>query len=130
MTGPARGVTFDTGALIALERDAASLVAVLQRIVERDLPVAVPAGVLAQAWRGGRGKQVPLARFLNNDRVTIVALDETTARAAGVLCGIADHDDVVDASVVICARERGHVIVTSDRHDITKLDRTATIIDV
>src|SRR4051794_26467805 len=64
----------------------------------------VPAGVVGQAWRQGSG-QALLARLLSDPVVEVVPLDLITARAAGVLCGKAGHPDVIDASVVVCARE-------------------------
>jgi hypothetical protein len=36
-----------------------------------------------------------------------VSLDDARARAAGQLCGVTGTSDVVDASVVLCAKRRG-----------------------
>jgi hypothetical protein len=129
-TGPVTGLTLDTGALIAIERGNEQVRALLRRALAHDLGLAVPAGVVGQAWRGGAGAQVPLARLLADPKVHTVALDGAAARAAGVLCGTAGHPDVIDASVVICARERGHSIVTSDPDDMAKLDHAAHLIKV
>ena len=85
------------------------------------LSLAVPAGVLAQAWRGGP-LQALLARFLRLPMVEVVPLDEQAARAAGVLCGQAGSEDVIDASVVVCALLRHDVVVTSDPDDLRRLD--------
>ena len=54
--------------------------------------------------------------------VDVVALDDRTARAVGPLCGAADVADVVDASVVLCARERRQRVVTSDPDDRRRID--------
>ncbi|MGH8930313.1 MAG: PIN domain-containing protein [Egibacteraceae bacterium] len=115
------GLTLDTGALIAIERADRRMQALLDEAGAIDASIAVPAGVIAQAWRGS-ARQARLARFLALPTVTAVALDEPEARAAGVLCGRASSDDVVDASVVICARSRGHAVVTSDPRDLAALD--------
>jgi len=116
------GVTFDAGALIGIEHGSRRIQALLERAAERKLPIAVPAGVVGQVWRGG-SRQARLARFLALNQVTVVPLDALRARAAGVICARAGTSDVVDASVVLCAREHGHrTVVTSDPEDLSKLD--------
>jgi predicted nucleic acid-binding protein len=82
---------------------------------------------VGQAWRNGR-VQVTLARFLRSEEVEIVPLDDQLARSCGELCGAASASDVVDASVVIVARERQDLIVTSDPGDIRRLDPAARIV--
>lgn len=123
------GVTFDTGALIAIERGDRRLQALLREASAAHAEIAVPAGVIAQAWRGSR-RQARLARFLDLDEVTAVVLDVPEARAAGALCGLTDTADVIDASVVICARTRGHSVVTGDPDDLSELDPTLALLVV
>lgn len=123
------GLTLDAGALIAFERNDRTIVALLARALELEYSLAVPAGVVGQAWRDGR-RQARLARLLGSPDVEVEALDDERARAAGQLCGIARHGDVIDASVVICARQRGHRVVTSDPSDIRRLDAKLPIIVV
>ncbi len=123
------GVTLDTGALIAIERGDRRLQALLDEAGAIDAAIAVPAGVIAQAWRGSE-RQARLARFLSLGNVTAVALDEPAARAAGSLCGLTGSADIVDASVVICARERGHAVITADKHDLRALDGQLALIAV
>jgi predicted nucleic acid-binding protein len=115
------GVTLDTGALIAIERGDRRLQALLVEAAATDAELAVPAGVVAQAWRGS-SRQARLARFLKLAIVTVVPLDEPDARAAGILCGRAGTADVIDASVVVCARTRDHAVVTADPDDLAALD--------
>ncbi|MBA3860532.1 MAG: PIN domain nuclease [Actinomycetota bacterium] len=115
------GVTLDTGALIAIDRGDRRLQALLDEAGAAGAELAVPAGVIAQAWRGS-ARQARLARFLALSTVTVVALDEPEARASGTLCGRAGTADVVDASIVICARARGHAVVTGDPQDLAALD--------
>jgi hypothetical protein len=115
------GVTFDAGALIAFEKNDRRVVAVVARALERRLRVAVPAGVVGQVWRDGR-RQATLVRLLRSEIVEVEALDDTKARAAGQLCGVTGTADVIDASVVLCARARGHVVMTSDVDDLRRLD--------
>jgi hypothetical protein len=46
------GVTLDAGALIAFEASDGRMRALVRLTHERNLPVVIPAGVLAQVWRG------------------------------------------------------------------------------
>jgi len=57
-----------------------------------------------------------------------VVLDEPEARATVALCGAAGTSDVVDAAVVICARARGHAVLTGDPDDLAALDPTLHLI--
>jgi hypothetical protein len=115
------GLTLDAGALIAFERNDRAVVAILARALELNLRLAVPAGVVGQVWRDGR-RQARLARLLGSRIAEIEPLDDQRARAAGQLCGFAGTADVIDASVVLCARVRRHGVLTSDPEDLLRLD--------
>ena len=128
-TGAAAGIVLDAGALIALDRGDKRMIALLQRALVQGRQFRVPAGVVGQVWRDGR-VQVNLARFLRSEEVTIIPLDEQLARSCGELCGAANSPDVIDASVVIIARERRDPIVTSDPVDLRRLDPAAQVIPV
>ena len=128
-TRTATGIVLDPGALIALERGDKRMIALLHWALTQSRAFRVPAGVVGQAWRNGR-VQVTLARFLRSEEVEIVPLDEQLARSCGELCGAASASDVIDASVVIVARERQDLIVTSDPGDLRRLDPAAQIITV
>jgi len=119
----------DAGALIALDRGDKRMIALLQRALAQGRSFRVPAGVVGQAWRDGR-VQVTLARFLRSEEVEVIPLDEELARSCGELCGASNTSDIVDASVVILARERRDVIVTSDPNDLRRLDPSAQIISI
>jgi predicted nucleic acid-binding protein len=123
------GLTLDAGALIAFERNDRPTVALVARSLVHGHTLAVPAGVVAQVWRDGR-RQVRLARLLSAGEVDIVVLDDQRAREAGQLCGVRGTHDIVDASVVLCARARRHRIVTSDPDDLKRLDPDAMMIAV
>jgi predicted nucleic acid-binding protein len=123
------GIVLDTGALIALDRGDKRMIALLDRALSQGRAFRVPAGVVGQAWRDGR-LQVTLARFLRSEEVEIVPLDEHLARSCGELCAAANLPDVIDASVVIIARERRDPIVTSDPKDLQRLDPRAQIIPI
>ena len=123
------GITLDTGALIAFDRGDKRMIALLDRALAKGLVFRVPSGVVAQAWRNGR-VQATLARFLRSDEVEILPLDEHLARSCGELCGATNTSDVIDASVVILAKERQDQIVTSDPTNLRRLDPAAEIIAV
>jgi len=116
------GVTYDTGALIAAERDDRRMWALHAAFLSREVEPVVPAPVLAEAWRGG-ARQAKLARLLA--LCAVEALDSVAARRVGVLAGRADHDDIVDVAVVEGAIRRGDAIVTADRGHLEKIATAA-----
>ncbi len=111
------GITYDTGALIAAERSDDRLWRLHRRALERGIVPSVPAGVLAQGWRGG--PQPQMSRFLAGCRVE--DLDEPRARSAGAACGLSETSDIVDAAVVVGAAARDDLVVTSDASDLSRL---------
>ena len=122
-------MTLDAGALIAFERADRKAVALIARARERHEPLSVPAGVVGQVWRDSR-RQARLASLLGSEAVEVLALDDYGARAAGQLCGTAGTTDVIDATVVLCARARGDRVATSDPDDMRRLDPTLALIVV
>lgn len=114
-------IIYDAGALVAAERNVRPLWALHDASLRRELTPIVPAGVLAQVWRGG--PQANLSRLLAGCRVT--PLDESLARAAGSLCGQAGTSDVVDASVVVLAHAMHAPVVTGDADDLNALASAA-----
>lgn len=128
-TRTAARIVLDAGALIALDRGDKRMIALLDRALAQGLAFRVPAGVVGQAWRDGR-VQITLLRFLRGEEVEIISLDEQLARSCGELCGAAHSADIVDASVVILARERRDPIITSDPNDLRRLDPAAQIIPI
>lgn len=112
------GVTYGTGALIAAERNDRRMWALHAGFLALETAPTVPAAVLVEAWRGGAG-QASLARLLALCKVD--DLEDRGARDAGALLGAAGGGNVVDATVVRGALDRGDVVVTSDEEDITML---------
>lgn len=124
------GLTLDTGALIAFDRPASALLT-QGRLVEtlrRGGSICIPAGVIAQAWRGPR--QVRLARLIRSTDVDVAVMTLNVARAVGQLCASSGHVDVVDVHVVLCARQRNHAVVTSDPDDLARVDPGLPLIRV
>ena len=105
------GYTYDTGALIAAERDDWRMRRIHQLAIGQSSAPTVPAGVLAEAWRGG--PQPRLSRLLKS--CDIEPLTETQARAVGALIARSGLPDPVDVAVVEGAvRRRDAAIVTSN----------------
>jgi len=114
-------VVLDAGALIAFERGNARMRALVREALKNGARLIIPAGVLAQAWRGD-ARQAPLRALTKGPTTVVPPLDEVLAEAAGVLCGRAGTSDVIDASVVLVARRERAVVVTSDVDDLHRLD--------
>lgn len=114
-------LVMDAGPLIRLDRGNEHMRAVVRSAVESGRPVIIPSGVLGQVWRDG-SRQALLAALLRNPVTHVELLDEPMAKAAGVLCGRAGAADVIDATVVLTARARGAVVVTTDVDDLRRLD--------
>jgi len=109
----------DAGALIALDRGDRDTWALLTEVHRAGQRPAVPAPVIAQAWRGGQS-QARLARVLSG--AELVVADGPLSRRAGELLGRARTTDVLDALVALAAQDRpGHEVLTSDPGDIQHL---------
>lgn len=121
---------FDSGALIALERgdnEMASIIAVIERYRIRTY---IPSGVVAQVWRG-HPRQHPIAKLLKSELITVVPLDDETARRVGLVLGRSQTSDVVDGHVALLASSLGNAVVyTSDPDDIRRIDPRLKVIPV
>ena len=113
------GLTYDTGALIAGERNDRRMWALHMGFIAEEVVPVVPAPVVAEAWRGG-ARQASLVRLLAGCAIEDMSADQ--ARHVGELAGKAGHDDIVDVSVVEGAlRREDDVIVTSNATHIKKI---------
>lgn len=118
------GVTYDTGALIAGDRNDRRMWALHAGFLAVEAVVTVPAPVVAEAWRGG-ARQANLARLLALCEVE--DLSYAQARDVGILAGKANHDDIVDVTVVEGAARRRDAVITSNPTHITAIaDATRT----
>jgi predicted nucleic acid-binding protein len=111
--------TYDS--LIALESGITRMAVLVQEALADRAELAIPAGVLAQAWRGG-GRQARIARLLRASNTSVVPLDAKMALRVGARCAVTRTADIADASVAICASDRGHPVITSDPDDIAAID--------
>ena len=111
------GLTYDTGALIAAERDERLLWSLHRAALGRGIAPTVPVGVLAEAWRGG--PQHRLSQLLKGCRIE--AMNETQAREIGSLIAQSGLADIVDVAVVEGAVRRGDAVVTTNRSHIEQI---------
>jgi hypothetical protein len=118
------GVTYDTGALVAAERNSRQIWALHAGYLAEEVIPTVPAAVLAEAWRGG-SRQASLSRLLR--MCDTEPMSEELARNVGVLAGKSGHDDVVDVLVVEGAVRRGDAVVTSNMTHIRKVADAAGV---
>lgn len=113
------GVTYDTGALIAGDRNDRRMWALHVGFIAEEVVPTVPAPVVAESWRGG-SRQASLARMLAGCGVE--DMTDNRARRVGELAGRAKHDEVVDVAVVEGAvRREDEVILTSNESHIVKI---------
>jgi hypothetical protein len=112
------GVTYDTGALVAAERNNRKMWELHAGLIAEEVVPVVPAPVLAQAWRGG-ARQASLARLLR--LCDVEPMSGQLAKRVGALVSESDHDDIVDVAVVEGAIRRGDGVVTSDAGHIRKI---------
>jgi hypothetical protein len=112
-----RGVTLDTGALIAADRNDRRFWVWWKWLTTQGVVATLPAPVIAQAWRGPT--QARMAMVISACRVVPWTSEE--AKRTGELCALAGASDVVDAYVVRGAADRREDILTSDPHDLERL---------
>ena len=128
-------LTFDTGALIALQRKRASISSVVRHARTSRTIVLVPANVLAEWWRGGARGQRDVLEALRPS-LKIQDVTEAIARLAGeALAWYGRQTDeriaarlTIDATVMatacLCGRENATLpttIYTSDSDDMARL---------
>jgi predicted nucleic acid-binding protein len=109
-------ITFDTGALIAVERRDRIMLAFMTAAVTAGSRITVPSVVVGEWWRSQRG---PPARIL--DAVVVEPLNGSLAKVAGETLGFVPGATLVDAIVVASAARRGDLVLTSDPDDLSRI---------
>src|SRR5690349_17583538 len=115
-------LVLDAGAFVAVERGDRAVVALVKRERLAGRPPGTSGAVVAQVWRGRRGRQVPVAMLLAG--TDVVPVDDILGRRAGMLLARSGGSDAVDASVV-CLAADGDDILTSDPGDLRSLAEAA-----
>jgi len=112
------GLTFDTGALIALERRRQRMKEIVEHALAKDQPITVPADVVAEWWRGRTDVRDGILAC-----VDVEPLTEALAKLAGEVLGAVRGATLVDAVVMASAASRGDIVYSSDVEDLEKLRR-------
>jgi predicted nucleic acid-binding protein len=110
------GLTFDTGALIGLERRRHRIRRVFATAVRDGVRVTVPAAVIVEWWRG----RTDLAEDIVAS-VDVEPVDEALAKVAGEALAAVPKATAIDAMVMSSAARRGDIVYTSDFNDLAKL---------
>lgn len=112
------GITFDTGALIALERRRQRMKAVVEHALQREQVITVPVDVVGEWWRGRTALRDAILEC-----VDIEPLSESLAKLAGESLTVVRGATLIDAIVMASAASRGDVVYTSDVADLEQLRR-------
>ena len=118
MTLPRIGLTFDAGALIALERRTQRIWEIYRTAMHDAVAITVPVAVVIEWWRGRTDVR---ERILAGVRVE--PLDRPLAQAAGEALASVKSASPVDAVVMASAAMRGDLVYTSDVGDLQRLQR-------
>ena len=113
-----RGITLDTGALVAIERRKQRGTQLLELARNRLAVLAVPVPVIAEWWRGRTDVR---ERIL--DVVNVEPLSLAVAKAAGEAQARVPSSTAIDAIVMAFAASRGDVVFTGDTEDLERLRR-------
>jgi len=122
-------ITFDTGAIIAVERRTERMLRVMRMITGNSTPIIIPAVALAEWWRARPTQR--MQTFLTG--TTIEPVDATLASAAGEALAALPTATIVDALVMASAARSGGIVYTSDVGDLMTLQthfRTVRVLAV
>lgn len=109
-------ITFDTGALIGLERRRQRVRHVVERARERGVDIYVPSVCVAEWWRKRSDHCENILATL-----VIVHTDDELVRTAGEAQALVSKATTIDALVMASAARAGGVVYTSDVGDLERL---------
>lgn len=112
----ARGITLDTGALVAIERRRQRGTQLLELARRRLAILSVPVPVVTEWWRGRTD-----ARERILDVVNIEPLSLAVAKSAGEALARVARSTTLDAIVMAFAASRGDVVFTGDMDVLERL---------
>ncbi len=119
-------IIFDSGAIIASEKNEPTVAALLKAARKNRTPILVPATVVAETWRGPSTHPRTASLFGAVDGFP--ELNEQGARQVGALLALSGTAAVVDGNVVALAiAQPPATIVTSDVNDIAHLLQSAKV---
>jgi hypothetical protein len=110
--------TFDTGALLALERRRQRTVGIFKTARVDRIPVVVPSMCVAEWWRGRTDVREKILAA-----VVVVHTSEVLVKLTGEALAAVPRATCIDAMAMATAAMCGGVIFTSDVEDLTRLQR-------
>jgi hypothetical protein len=108
--------TFDTGALIALERRRQRALGFLKIARVDKIPIVVPSMCIAEWWRGRTDLREKILAA-----VIVEHTDDLLVRLTGEALATVPSATCIDAMVMATAARRGGVVLTSDVDDLIRL---------
>ena len=112
------GLTFDTGALIALERGRLRMRQLFERALENEQPITVPIHLVAEWWRGRTDVRDSIL-----ESVDVEPLSVPLAKLVGEALAAVRGATLVDTIVMASAASRGDIVYSSDLPDLERLRR-------
>ena len=109
-------ITFDTGALIALERRKERAIKIYAHAKERNLVVATPNVTIAEWWRGRTDRREEVLRGL-----LVEPPSDRIVKTAGLALAKVRGATAIDAIVAAFAAERTGIVYTGDVEDLERL---------
>jgi len=110
--------TFDTGALLALERRKQRMTKIHRTMLDDGVPMVVPGVCIAEWWRGRTDWREEIL-----SSVLIVHTDDELMKLAGKALVAVPEATTIDAIVMATAAMRSGVVFTSDVDDLMALQR-------
>lgn len=111
-----RGITLDTGALVAIERRKQNGTHLLELAKHRLAILSAPVVVVAEWWRGRTDVRDRILDVVNVEPISLAV-----AKAAGEALAKLPRSTAVDAIVMAFAASRGDVVFTGDPDDFERL---------
>jgi predicted nucleic acid-binding protein len=118
----ARGATFDTGMLIALQGRNQFALQCLALLRNQRARITIPSTVVAEFWRGEGRRLLEIGE--------VEPLTPRLAEAAGALLAATRRANAIDATVVASAAQRGDQVFTKDQGDLEVLAAQVDGVDV
>lgn len=109
-------ITFDAGALIALERRKERAMKVYTHARDRGFLVATPNVTVAEWWRGRSDRREAVWRGL-----LVEPTSDEVVKLAGIALGKVRTATTIDAIVAVFAVQRTGIVYTSDVDDFQAL---------
>ncbi len=109
-------ITFDTGALIALERRSQRMWKRFRAARAEGFTITVPSAVVTEWWRGRSDIREDIL-----GSVRVEPLSDALAKVAGEALAATRKATAIDAIVMASAASRGDLVFTSDLDDLQRL---------